>query len=212
MYEEKKDHGCMNPGEFIPTRRSLLSRLKSWEDQDSWRQFFDTYWRLIYRVALKAGLNDAAAQDVVQETILSVAQRMPGFKYDPAVGSFKSWLMLVIRRRIADHLRKQYAGARLSNGIEVDQLTEVPDDSLEQLQGIWDEEWRTQIRQAALEKVKRRVKPEQFQMFDFYVLQQMPPREVAKSLGVSLMQVYLSRHRIGSLLKNEMAKLEKRMV
>jgi RNA polymerase sigma-70 factor (ECF subfamily) len=202
----------MDTGEFIPTRRSLLSRLKSWEDQDSWRQFFDTYWRLIYRVAIKAGLNDATAQDVVQETILSVAQRMPGFKYDPAVGSFKSWLMLVIRRRIADHLRKQYAGARISDGTQADQLTEIPDDSLEQLQRIWDEEWRTQIRQAALEKVKRRVKPEQFQIFDFYVLQQMPPREVAKSLGVSVMQVYLSRHRIGNLLKHEMAKLEERMV
>src|SRR5687767_6840579 len=94
----------MGENEFIPTRRRLLSRLKNWDDQDSWRQFFDTYCRLIYRVAVKAGLTDAAAQDVVQESILSVAQRMPGFQYDPAVGSFKSWLMLVIRRRIADHL------------------------------------------------------------------------------------------------------------
>src|SRR5215510_10488861 len=101
----------MDPDEFIPTRRSLLSRLKSWDNQDSWREFFSTYWRLIYSVAIKAGLKDAEAQDVVQDTILSVAQRMPGFKYDPALGSFKSWLLLIIRRRIADQLRKHYAGA-----------------------------------------------------------------------------------------------------
>jgi len=201
----------MDTGEFIPTRRSLLSRLRSWEDQDSWREFFDTYWRLIYRVAVKAGLDDAAAQDVVQETILSVAQRMPGFKYDPMVGSFKSRLMLIIRRRIADHLRRQYARARICEGLQDDQLTEIPDDSLERLQGIWEEEWRTQIRRAALEKVKRRVKPEQFPMFDFYVLQQLPVREVARNLGVSVMQVYLARHRVGNLLKSEMANLEKRM-
>ncbi len=25
--------------EFIPTRRSLLSRLKDWEDQQSWKSF-----------------------------------------------------------------------------------------------------------------------------------------------------------------------------
>ena len=36
------------PDEFIPTRRSLLSRLKNWDDQDSWRDFFNTYWKLIY--------------------------------------------------------------------------------------------------------------------------------------------------------------------
>ena len=39
--------------ELLPTRYSLLSRLQNWEDHESWRVFFDTYWRLIYSVALK---------------------------------------------------------------------------------------------------------------------------------------------------------------
>src|SRR5436190_8359181 len=98
----------MHPDELIPTRRSLLSRLKDWDDQDSWKEFFDTYWKLVYGVAVKSGLNDAEAQDVVQETVLSVARKMHQFKYDPATGSFKSWLLLITRRRIADHLRKAY--------------------------------------------------------------------------------------------------------
>ena len=59
-------------GEFIPTRHSLLSRLKDWNDQESWRVFFDTYWKLIYHAAVKAGLSDAEAQDVVQDTVISV--------------------------------------------------------------------------------------------------------------------------------------------
>jgi len=206
----------MGENEFIPTRRSLLSRLKNWDDQDSWRQFFDTYWRLIYSVAVKAGLRDSDAQDVVQDTILSVAERMPGFKYDPTIGSFKSWLMRITRRRIADHLRKQYANARLAGGApgpdeQEAQLEEVTDESWPRLESIWEEEWRAQIRQAAIERVKRRVKPEQFQMFDFYALQGLPVQEVARTLGVSVMQVYLARHRVGNLLKSGMANLEKRM-
>ena len=44
--------------DLIPTRRSLLNRLKDWEDQESWQDFFDTYWKLIYGVAAKAGLTD----------------------------------------------------------------------------------------------------------------------------------------------------------
>src|SRR5215510_7750388 len=48
----------MNDDDFIPTRHSLLSRLKDYEDQESWRTFFDTYGRLLYRVAAKAGLTD----------------------------------------------------------------------------------------------------------------------------------------------------------
>src|SRR5262245_37419305 len=49
----------------IPTRQSLLVRLKDWDDSTSWKDFFDTYWKLIYGVARKAGLTDAEAQDVV---------------------------------------------------------------------------------------------------------------------------------------------------
>jgi hypothetical protein len=39
-----------NRGEnaFIPTRSTLLSRLKDLGDDQSWRRFFDTYWKLIY--------------------------------------------------------------------------------------------------------------------------------------------------------------------
>ena len=59
--------------EFIPTRRSLLTRLKEWDDQESWQQFFDTYWRLIYSVALKSG--GAAA---IVKTIATLVQSAEG--------------------------------------------------------------------------------------------------------------------------------------
>src|SRR5436190_12630360 len=95
------------PQEIIPTRQSLLDRLKDWHDDSSWKDFFDTYWSLIYGVARKAGLSDAEAQDVVQETIISVARQMPDFRYDPALGSFKAWLMRLARWRITDHFRKK---------------------------------------------------------------------------------------------------------
>ncbi|HTI71939.1 MAG TPA: sigma-70 family RNA polymerase sigma factor, partial [Candidatus Limnocylindria bacterium] len=92
----------------LPTRQSLLSRLKSWDEQDSWREFFETYWRLIFETARKAGLDEASAQDVVQDTVIAVAKEMPGFGYDRAKGSFKGWLLVITKRRIADALRKRY--------------------------------------------------------------------------------------------------------
>src|SRR5213592_3719047 len=97
----------MNPDELIPTRWSLVTRLKNWDDQESWREFFDTYWKLIYGVATKAGLTDAEAQDVVQETIITVAKNVKDFKADPAFGSFKPWLLQTTRWRIADRFRSR---------------------------------------------------------------------------------------------------------
>jgi hypothetical protein len=93
--------------EPIATRQSLLERLKDWGDQTSWQDFFDTYWRLIYNVALKAGLTDAEAQEVVQETVIAVAKKIPGFQTDPDRGSFRAWLMRLTRWRITDQFRKR---------------------------------------------------------------------------------------------------------
>jgi RNA polymerase sigma-70 factor (ECF subfamily) len=131
--------------EFLPTRKSLLTRLKNWDDQEGWREFFDMYWKLIYSVAVKAGLNDAEAQDVLQETVIAVARKMRGFKYDPAVGLFKGWLLLNIRSRITEHLRKKSSrkGSLLrsgADGADTDFFESVADPALSQLEASWDAE------------------------------------------------------------------------
>src|SRR5947209_7230393 len=84
----------------IATRETLLQRLKGIDDHASWQDFFDTYWRLIYSVAIKAGLSQDEAHDVVQDTIISVARNMPGFHYEPAKCTFKTWLLNLTRWRI----------------------------------------------------------------------------------------------------------------
>ena len=202
-----------SPQEFIPTRRSLLSRLKQWDDQESWQVFFNTYWRLIYSVARRAGLGDSEAQDVVQETVVAVARQMPRFKYDPATGSFKSWLLLITRRRILDHLRKEYRRVKVDepmprDGQRTATLERIPDPAGGVLDQIWDEEWKRQLFDGALQRVKRQVEPKHFQIFDCYVLKEWPVKEVAKAFDVSASQVYLIKHRIAALIAKEVHKLE----
>jgi RNA polymerase sigma factor (sigma-70 family) len=200
---------------FLPTRRSLLTKLKSWDNQDSWREFFETYWRLIYEVALKGGLNDAEAQDVVQEAILSVAKQMPGFKYDRAHGTFKSWLRHITRCRIADVLRKRYRAAAAGK-IEAAEtasaaaLTEIPDPAGGALETIWEQEWQEHLRAAALEKLKEEVKLEHFQMFELHILKSWPAKEVATTLGVAPPTVYWVCQRVGKLLKKLVREMETR--
>ena len=99
------------PFDPIATRHSLLNRLKDWGDQTSWQDFFDTYWQLIYNVAIKAGLSDAEAQEVVQETVIAVSRKIGEFKADAEHGSFSAWLMQLTRWRIADQFRKRRKAA-----------------------------------------------------------------------------------------------------
>jgi RNA polymerase sigma factor (sigma-70 family) len=203
----------LRPNDPIPTRYSLLSRLQDWGDQESWRTFFDTYWRLIYATAIKSGLSEAEAEDVVQETVISVAKDIHKFRRDRARGSFKGWLKNLTRWRIADQLRKRPLAGRpqKSHGTEPEEeaaaLEDIPDPS-PGLDALWEEEWRANLLALAAERVKRQVKEEQFQMFHLYAVKNWPARKVARRLGVSVGQVYLAKHRIGALIKKEVRKLE----
>lgn len=206
-----------NPNELIPTRRSLILRLRDWDDQASWNDFFETYWKLIYSVALKAGLNDAEAQDVVQETIISVARYIPGFRYDPALGSFKSWLMRITRTRIADHFRKrrfEKGGKRFPREQAMDpgQMEAFADLGDFDLEAAWNEEWERHILANALAKVRESVNPVQYQMFYLHVCKGLPAREVAASLGVKLAEVYFAKYKVGSATKKAVQQMRDSML
>lgn len=203
--------------ELIPTRATLIHRLKNWRDQSSWQDFFDTYWKLIYNVALKGGLNEMEAQDVVQETIISVAKHMPSFKYDPAIGSFKTWLLNMARWRITDQFRKrgyvvecQSFSQDTATGTRT--VDKVVDPTSPALDAVWDAEWEKTLLNAALARVKRRLDPQKYQIFDFYVNKEWTPAKVAKVFGIPVAQVYLVKHRVSEAIKEEIKRLEKEMI
>jgi len=203
--------------EFIPTRHSLLSRLKDWDDQESWRDFFNTYWKLIYSAAIKAGLSDAEAQDVVQETIVTVTKKIKDLKYDPALGSFKGWLRTVTRSRIVDHYRKRPPQKRSADhSQDTNQRTatvdRLPDPASLDLDQVWETEWQKNLMDAALARVKRQVNPKHYQIFDLHVVRGMPVEQVTTILGVSRAQVYMAKQRISRELKKNVQYLESKFI
>lgn len=201
---------------MLPTRRSLLDRLRNWEDQASWRDFFNTYWKFIYGVAVKSGLSDSEAEEVVQETVVSIAKKMPEYVYDPARCSFKGWLMHVIRLRISDQLRRRQPAFQQLPGGDADSrrtatVERIPDPggSLAEQDAAWDEEWERNLVDAAMERVKLRVKPQHYQIFHLSAVKGLGTAEVARMLQVNVGQVYLVRHRLAKEVKREIERLKK---
>lgn len=203
--------------DFIPTRESLLGRLKDWKDEESWRVFFDTYWRLIYNAAIRAGLTESEAEDVVQETVLSVFKSMPRFQYDAEKGSFKNWLMRLTGWRITDQLRKRgptgcQSGRETEGADDTPIIERVADPVGLKLEALWDEEWERNLMQAAVASVRRRVDPQQYQVFDLYVVKGWPVSKVARTLRINPARVYLIKHRINHLIKREIIRLQTRPI
>jgi len=205
-----------NKDELIPTRASLINRLRNWQDQSGWRAFFDIYWKLIYGVARKAGLTDAEAQDAVQETLIAVAKHMPTFKYDPSIGSFKAWLLNMTRWRVIAQFRKRQPAAShrpvpAGSTARTATVEAAPDPNAPDLDAMWEAEWENSLMNAAIEVVKRRVDPHKFQVFDFYVRKEWPAEKVAEGFGISVAQVYQVKHRVTEAIRDEVNRLEKEM-
>ena len=201
--------------DLTATRQSLLVRCKNWEDQQAWQTFFDRYWKLIYSVAIKAGLNETEARDVLQDTMLIVSRKLKDFNYDPAEGRFRNWLCHVTRHNVSRQWRRrQREEARAlrfeplpspASSVRTDQCSAlgVPPN----LEAIWQGEWQASIMDIALERVKTQVNPKQYQIFDFYVLKHWPMQRVTEALRVNMAQVYLAKSRVSKRVAREFRSL-----
>lgn len=201
------------------TRSSLLVRVRDWADERSWREFHQRYHKLIVSMALQAGLTQTEAEDVLQETLLSIAKKMPGFVYDRKEGSFGNWIRAVTRHRILDAFRR-----RQPSDTRVEPLLESPGSDVGMPPGpgqavagalvdergwdeAWNNAWQATVLEAALERVRFRSRPEHFQIFYYSFVRELPALAVSRTLGVGLAQVYVVRHRLMRELKDEVARL-----
>ena len=199
---------------LLPTRSSLLSRLRHASDAASWQHFFDNYGKLIYQFCRRAGLDGQEAEEVTQETIVAVSQELPKFKFDRSKGSFKGWLWRVTRNHVADFLKKKYReGARRAilpetkpgekGGMELFAATGDEPDAL------WEEEWKANLLERALKRVRSQVSARSFQIFHLSSLKGWSVDQIKEALRMGRAQIYLARHRVGRLVKKEIEDLRK---
>lgn len=199
------------------TRASLLARVRDWGDDASWQQFFDTYSRLIFSLALKAGLSETEAEEVLQTTMASVARRIREFEYDRAVGSFKVWLCTDARSKIIDMLRRRRREQALfvdkapaPTGAGTCATDRIPDEH-DGFAQFMEHDWNEALAATALAGLKATVPPKQYQIFDLYVVKRWPLRRVSRTLGISMATVYVVSSRISFLLKRQIKHLQARL-
>jgi DNA-directed RNA polymerase specialized sigma24 family protein len=85
-------------------------------------------------------------------------------------------------------------------------VNRVPGSS--RFEAIWDAEWRENRLRTALDRIKLRVNPAHYEMYHLHMVQGLSPRETARALDTHVAAVHLAKHRVGKLLKSELARLE----
>ena len=194
------------PDSIFATRSTLLVRLKDLDNQQAWQEFFDMYWALLFNFARRAGLSEQDAEEVVMDTVETVARKIEEFEYNRNTGRFKSWLLTIVRFKLGDRFRKQKRLAQKWEMLDLDNMEEsqVADPQGVELEKLWDAEWQKRLIDMALERVKQLVGHRQYQIFYCYVIQEQKAEEVADFLNVSKAQVYVAKNRVGKVFEGEL--------
>ena len=110
--------------DFPDTRASLLLQLQAGDDQDGWQDFVAIYRPIIYRLARKRGLQDADAQDLAQQVLVSIAGAIERWHQHDESTRFRHWLRRVARNAISNVLTRRPRDIA-SGGTSIHEFLEV---------------------------------------------------------------------------------------
>lgn len=191
------------------THESLLLKMQDIEDVRAWDRFYETYSNFIFNFARKRGCHDQLAQDVVQETLITLSRMMPDFHYDPDKGRFRGFLLTVVKSRIVDAWRREQKQTAQSKGqaISDDAISSMEDQWLSNWEEEWNREWENHLLMEAMKRIEGKVQPHVLESFRRYVLQGQPAADVAAALGISEANIYNQRRRVLTILQREVVTL-----
>ena len=193
--------------EFPETRNSLLVQVKDPLNREAWEQFAQIYRPVIYRLARQRGLQDADAQDLSQQVLMSVAAAIGRWENSDETIRFRHWLRRVVKNAILNALSRKPHDLAVGGSSVRELLEEHPDADPETEQQI-ELEYRREIYLRAAEIVQTDVASETWKAFEMTVIQSSPIQDVATQLNKSIGTIYAARSRIMRRLRDEAERLE----
>jgi RNA polymerase sigma-70 factor (ECF subfamily) len=188
------------------TRVSLLGRLRvAPADHQAWAEFVNRYGPLILRWCRRWKLQEADAEDVTQNVLVRLAEKLRTFEYDPA-RSFRAYVKTVAHYVWCDFLesrRRPGAGSGDSEVLELLDTQLARDDLATRLSAEFDHE----LLEAAQHAVRVRVEPRTWEAFQLTAVDQLSGAEVAARLGMTVPNVFKARSKVQKMLREEVRRL-----
>jgi len=189
------------------TSLSLLERLQTQPDELSWQRLVDIYAPLIGRVLARSPLQNADREDLVQEVLKLVVQKLPEFQRRRE-GSFRAWLRVVTVNCLREFWRSSRHQPVATGDSDFLQKLQELEDPQSELTKIWDTEHDRHVVRRLLELIGPQYEPTTLQAFRRVVLEGQKPAQVAAELNISVNAVFLAKSKVLRQLRQEIAGLE----
>lgn len=190
------------------TSTHLLDGLKKPENRTIWKQFVQRYQPMLESYARRFGLSDADAQDAAQQTLVAFSSSYQAGQYQRDKGRLRVWLFGIARNQIKNLARKK---GRQEKNIaqplsQTDFFANVDDEN--QLERIWEEEWRQAVLRQCLEEVRKEFDDKSIDAFERFAWKGIPAQEVGEQLDMTPNAVFIAKHRIMKRIRELLPKME----
>jgi len=197
----------MTGGASSGTGSVLLLLLNDPANPQCWNAFVHRYGPKIYGWCRQRGLQEADAQDVTQEVLTQLVQKLRKFRYDPHKGSFRAWLKTLTHHAWCDYLERRHAervGDADPKVMERLETMEAREDLLQALAEAFDLEVLAEARA----RVQLQVSPRDWKIFEQLAVEGRAGSEVARDLGMTVTAVLVAKSRVQQKLRKQIRSLQ----
>lgn len=152
----------------------LIKKVANQQDHTAFQEIFEKFGPRIKAYLLKQGADNATAEELVQETMLTVWRKASMF--EESRGSLASWVYTIARNLRIDRLRKEKVWQELS---EEQYQKSSPDEPADET--VAKNQMITVIRGAL-----KQLPPEQREIIEHSYLKGMSQSEIAKALNLPI--------------------------
>ncbi len=155
----------------------------------------------MYGYGRKQGLQDADAADLTQNVMRKVCGAVGRLEYDPQRGSFRGWLLTVVRNELCTlvALRRRQEQASGDSSVQRLLLNQAAPENGEAQ--AWELQYERRLFDWAAEEVQREVEATTWQAFWRTSIEGESAKQAAEALGMSVAAVYMAKSRIVARLK-----------
>ncbi len=189
----------MPPDSEIKTNRmdcgQLISAIAVRQDRKAFAELFEYFAPRIKAFMLRSGAHEASAEELAQETMLTVWKKAALF--DPASSGAAAWIFTIARNlRIDAHRREQRGGPVEPSDVELEfQIDEAPQPDAQVASAQSDERVRAALSQLS---------SDQLRVIELSFFEEKVHAEIAKMLDIPLgtvkSRLRLAMNRLRSLL------------
>lgn len=189
------------------TSRSLIARVRA-HDAKAWERLVELYAPYVLVECRRARLEPADLADVFQEVFQAAFTRIATFEHRTQRDTFRGWLRVIARRKVADHFRRLEREPRGAGGTEIQirlGRLRAPEPPEEASAGACPADPAgARLLRDALAGIRSEFQNRTWQAFLGTALDGRSPGDVGEELGMSPGAVRVAKSRVLSRLRAEL--------